>query len=155
MNPKLKRISIILAIAGAIGLVLLSGLIDNIARRRFRTQSNDDMEMIARVKSASFETSMNEQLTLVLQMMKMPSIKAYLIDPDDETNRALAFQDFATFMGSFKSKSVFWISDTDHKFYSDMQYSYTLDPTDPNEYWYNMTMYALYTVIAKSGLILR
>ena len=22
-----------------------------------------------------------------------------------------------------------------------MQYSYTLDPTDPNEYWYNMTMY--------------
>ena len=49
MNSKLKKISIILAIAGVIGLVLLSGLIDNIARRRFRTQSYDDMEMIARV----------------------------------------------------------------------------------------------------------
>ncbi len=141
MNSKLKKISIILAIAGVIGLILLSGLIDQIARKRFRTQANDDMEMVARVKSASFETSMNEQLTLVLQMMKMPSIKAYLIDPDNEQNRALAFQDFATFMGSFKSKSVFWISDTDHKFYSDMQYSYTVDPSNPDDYWYNMTMY--------------
>ena len=75
MNSKLKKISVILAIAGVIGLVLLSGLIDSIARKRFRTQANDDMEMIARVKIASFETSMKEQLTLVLQMMKMPSIK--------------------------------------------------------------------------------
>ena len=141
MNSKLKKISIILAIAGVIGLILLSGLIDGIARKRFRTEANDDMEMIARVKRASFETSMNEQLTLVLQMMKMPSIKAYLINPDDEVNREMAFQDFATFKDSFVSKSVFWISDTDHKFYSDMEYSYTLDPSDPNEYWYNMTMY--------------
>ena len=141
MNSKLKKISIILAIAGVIGLILLSGLIDKIARKRFRTQANDDMEMVARVKSASFETSMNEQLTLVLQMMKMPSIKAYLIDPDNEQNRELAFQDFATFRESFKSKSIFWISDTDHKFYSDMQYSYTVDPSNPDDYWYNMTMY--------------
>ena len=43
------------------------------------------MEMVARVKRASFETSMNEQLTLVLQMMKMPSIKAYLINPEDDS----------------------------------------------------------------------
>ncbi|MBO4532136.1 MAG: methyl-accepting chemotaxis protein [Treponema sp.] len=141
MNPKLKKISIILAIAGVIGLVLLSGLIDNIARRRFRTQSYDDMEMIARVKRASFETSMNEQLTLVLQMMKMPSIKEYLINPDDDAIREAAIKDLLTFKDSFKSKSVFWISDTDHKFYSDMEYVYTLDPNNPDDYWYNMTMY--------------
>ena len=141
MNSKLKRISIILAIVGAIGLVLLSGLIDNIARKRFRTQSDDDMEMVARVKRASFETSMNEQLTLVLQMMKMPSIKAYLINPDDDAIREAAFRDLSSFKESFKSKSIFWISDTDHKFWSDMQYSYTLDPDNPDEYWYNMTMY--------------
>ena len=141
MNSKLKKISIILAIAGVIGLVLLSGLIDQIARKRFRTQSYDDMEMIARVKTASFETSMNEQLTLVLQMMKMPSIKAYLIDPDDEAIRDAAIKDLLTFKDSFKSKSIFWISDTDHKFWSDMAYVYTLDPDNPDDYWYNMTMY--------------
>lgn len=43
MNSKLKKISIILAIAGVIGLVLLSGLINNIACNRFRSSSNDEM----------------------------------------------------------------------------------------------------------------
>ncbi len=141
MNPKLKKISIILAVAGAISLILLSLLINNIARKRFKTQSDDDMEMIARVKSASFETSMQEQLTLVLQMMKMPSIKAYLRDPTDDENRATALKDFETFKESFKSKSIFWVSDADHRFYSDMEYSYDVNPDNPDEYWYNMTMY--------------
>ena len=141
MNPKLKKISIILAIAGAIGLVLLSGLIDQIARKRFRTQSYDDMEMIARVKRASFETSMNEQLTLVLQMMKMPAIKDYLKNPSDPVLQEAAFKDFASFKDSFKSKSIFWVSDVDHAFWSDMQYSYDVNPDNPDEYWYNMTMY--------------
>ena len=141
MNAKLKKISIILAIAGVIGLVLLSGLIDSIARKRFRTQANDDMEMIARVKIASFETSMKEQLTLVLQMMKMPSIKEYLIHPDDEAIKAAAFKDLESFKESFKSKSIFWVSDSDHKFWSDMAYSYDVNPDNPDEYWYNMTMY--------------
>ena len=141
MNPKLKKISIILAIAGVIGLVLLSGLIDQIARKRFRTQSYDDMEMIARVKRASFETSMNEQLTLVLQMMKMPSIIEYLKDPENPVLQEAAFKDFASFKDSFKSKSIFWVSDKDHRFWSDMQYSYDVNPDNPDEYWYNMTMY--------------
>ncbi len=141
MNSKLKKASIILATTVVVALVLLSVLINHIARKRFRTQSYDDMEMTARVKISDFEASMNEQLALVLQMMKMPSIKAYLIDPDDEAIRQAAFKDLTTFKDSFKSKSIFWISDTDHKFWSDMQYSYTLDPSDPNEYWYNMTMY--------------
>lgn len=39
MNAKLKRISIILAVAGTIGLFLLSGLIDNITRKRFHQQN--------------------------------------------------------------------------------------------------------------------
>ena len=141
MNPKLKKISIILAVVGFFALIGLCGIIDGIARKRFRTQADDDMEMIARVKRASFETSMNEQLTLVLQMMKMPSIKEYLKYPDDEAIKEAAFKDLSTFMESFKSKSIFWISDSDHKFWSDMNYSYTLDPSNPDEYWYNMTLY--------------
>ena len=101
MNPKLKKISIILAIVVVIALFLLSGLINQIARKRFRSQSYDDMEMTARIKISDFEASMNEQLTLVLQMMKMPSIKAYLIDPDDETIRQAAFRDLEIFKESF------------------------------------------------------
>ena len=141
MNEKLKKISISIGVIICFIVAALLILIQGIARSRFRTQSYADMEMVARVKRASFETSMNEQLTLVLQMMKMPSIIEYLQNPDDPKIKAAAFKDLATFKESFKSKSIFWVSDANHEFWSDMQYSYIVHPENPDEYWYNMTMY--------------
>ena len=84
MNAKLKRITIILAIIEVIGALGLFILIRSVARNHARTNAFADMEMTARVKRASFETSMNEQLTLALQMIKMPAIKDYMLHPDDE-----------------------------------------------------------------------
>ena len=69
MSSKLKKISVVIGIIIFFIVIGLFVLIQGIARSRFKTQSYADMEMIARVKRASFETSMNEQLTLVLQMM--------------------------------------------------------------------------------------
>ncbi len=141
MSSKLKKISVAIGIIIFFIVIGLLVLIQGIARSRFRTQSNADMEMIARVKRANFETSMNEQLTLVLQMMKMPSIIEYLQNPDDLSIKQTAFKDLSTFKESFKSKSIFWVSDVNHEFWSDMQYSYVVHPENPDEYWYNMTMY--------------
>ena len=141
MSSKLKKISVAIGIIIFFIVIGLLVLIQGIARSRFRTQSNADMEMVARVKRASFETSMNEQLTLVLQMMKMPSIIEYLQNPKDPKIKEAAFKDLSTFKESFKSKSIFWVSDVDHEFWSDMEYSYIVHPDNPDEYWYNMTMY--------------
>ncbi len=140
MNAKLKKITIIvftIEIIAAIGLFIL---IRSVARNHARTNAFADMEMTARVKRASFETSMNEQLTLCLQMVKMPAIKEYMINPVDPAIREAAFKDFSTFKESFKSKSIFWISDSDKLFWSDMQASYVVNPDNPDDYWYNMTM---------------
>ena len=141
MNSKLKKITAIVCVIGVLGAIGLFALIRSVARNHFRTQSFADMEMTARVKRAMFETSMNEQLTLVLQLVKMPAVKEYLKDPQNEQLREAAFNDLETFRESFKSKSVFWVSDVDKLFWSDMQPSYVVDPSDPNEYWYNMTLY--------------
>ena len=141
MNAKLKRIVAIVSVVFVLGTIGLFALIIKVARNHTRTQAYADMEMSARVKRASFETSMNEQLTLALQLVKMPAIKEYLLNPGDEALREAAFKDFATFQESFKSKSIFWVSDVDKLFWSDMQASYVVNPSDPNEYWYNMTMY--------------
>ena len=99
------------------------------------------MNLYAQLRTLEFEASMNEQLTLVRQMVKTPSIVKYLINPRDEENRSVAFEDFLTFQNSFLSKSVFWTSDADLEFWSGMEYSYTVNPSDPNDYWYNMTLY--------------
>ena len=141
MNPKLKRITAIVFIVEIVAAIGLFILIRSVARNHARTNAFADMEMSARVKRASFETSMNEQLTLALQMIKMPAIKEYMINPDDEELKAAAFKDLKPFMESFKSKSIFWVSDKDKVFWSDMQASYVVKPENPDEYWYNMTLH--------------
>ena len=141
MSPRLKKISTTIIIIGFFALIGLSVLINVIARNYFRTQSFDEMEMTARVKRASFEASMNEQLALVLQMVKMPSVKEHLKNPSDEKIRENAFKDFKTFMDSFKSNTVFWVSDKDRNFWNNMEFAYQVNPDDPNEYWYNMTLH--------------
>ena len=141
MTKKLKKTVIIIVAVALLITAGLSVLIQRIARKEFTTETRDQMEMVARINRSNFESAMNEQLTLVLQLMRMPSIKAFLKNPYDENLRTVAFDDFGTFRDSFKSKSIFWISDADKEFWSDMKFSYVVDPSNPDDYWFNMTMY--------------
>ncbi len=116
-------------------------VVNKIARNTFTLNAREEMEIHARIRSVEFEAAMNEQLTLVRQMMKMPSIKDYLINPDDPVAREAAFRDFGSFKESFISKSIFWVSDMNHEFWSNMEYGYVVNVDNPDEYWYKMTMY--------------
>ncbi len=127
---------------GLIAIIVIDLFIVNaIAHLSFKTATQESMNLHAQLRTLEFEANMNEQLTLVRQMVKTPSIVKYLINPKDEENRAIAFEDFRSFQNSFLSKSVFWTSDADLEFWSGMEYSYTVNPSDPNDYWYNMTLY--------------
>ena len=141
MDSKLKKFTVIVFSVELLAVVGLFFVIKNVSRNYAKKSAYADMELQSRVRRAEFETSMNEQLTLVLQMVKMPAIKAYLINPDDEDLRKAAFDVFLPFKESFLSKSIYWISDKDKMFWTDMSPSYVVNPDDPGEYWYNMTMY--------------
>jgi len=116
-------------------------IVDVLARRSFRSDVNKQMNLHAQLRTLEFDANMNEQLTLVRQMVKTPSIVKYLANPKDEANTPVAFENFKSYMDSFLGKSVFWTSDADFEFWNNLQYSYTVNPSDPTEYWYNMTMY--------------
>lgn len=139
MQKKLRHLVLVVAIAIVVVADLL--IVGAIARSSFKENAREQMNLYAQLRTLEFEASMNEQLTLVRQMVKTPSIVKYLINPRDEENRSVAFEDFLTFQNSFLSKSVFWTSDADLEFWSGMEYSYTVNPSDPNDYWYNMTLY--------------
>ena len=139
MKKNAKRCAIALSFIVLVALGVF--IADKIARATFNSKTHNAMNLHAQLRTLEFEASMNEQLTLVRQMVKTPSIVKYLINPKDEENRAVAFADFEAFQNSFLSKSVFWTSDADLEFWSGMQYSYTVNPDDPNDYWYNMTLY--------------
>ena len=141
MNSRKFKITLIFALLVIMGELLLFVVIKNTTRKHARDEAYAEMEMTARVKRAVFEASMNEQLTLVLQLLRMPAVKEYLKNPNDEILKEAAFKDLSVFKESFKSKSIFWVSDVDKMFWSDMQPSYVVNPSNPDDYWYNMTMY--------------
>lgn len=99
------------------------------------------LEQIASQKNLEFQASLNSQITLALQMCKSPVIIEYFLNPDDKELTAQALKEFSAYQNSFLGKTSFWANNKDLKFYSDLKYSYTIDPENPNDYWYKMTVF--------------
>ncbi|GHV59907.1 hypothetical protein FACS1894103_4280 [Campylobacterota bacterium] len=83
----------------------------------------------------------NSELTLVMKLADTPLVKRHLLDPYDEELKEIAFEEFFAYRRNFVNGGIFWISDKDKKFYFDDGKYYIVDPEDPAEYWYSMTMY--------------
>lgn len=111
------------------------------SEKSFRKQADIQLEHAAQIKTLEFQSSLNEQLTLVRQMVRSPLVKNYLKNPKDDDASRMGKIEFLSYQNSFLSKSIFWVSDQDHEFWSNMQYAYKLDPDDPDTYWYKMTLY--------------
>ena len=116
-------------------------IVKSIARSSFTAEARKEMNLNSQLRTQEFVSSMNEQLTLVRQLVKTPSIIKSMKNPADEAAFEIACDNYRAFQNSFLSKSIFWISDSDHRFWSDMAFAYDLNPDDPAEYWYNMTLY--------------
>lgn len=116
-------------------------VVTRLARKNFKDDMDERMNLHSRLRTLEFDANMSEQLTLVRQMVKSPSIVKYLVNPKDENVKPAAWNDFLAFQDSFLSKSLYWTSDSDLEFWSGMKYSYTVNPSAPSDYWYNMTLY--------------
>jgi signal transduction histidine kinase/CheY-like chemotaxis protein/HPt (histidine-containing phosphotransfer) domain-containing protein len=86
-------------------------------------------------------TTVNSELALVLKMADTPIIRQYFMNPSDPALKALAYKEIAIFQEHFKNKVVFWVSDADKIFYSTGNDPYVVNPDDPVNYWYNLTLY--------------
>ena len=94
----------------------------------------------AELQVVRFETLLNSEIKLALQMAKSPVVVSYMENPDDPDTYEAGVAEMSQYEKSFISKGSFWVSDSDLKFFSDSEYAYTVDPTLPENYWYNMTM---------------
>ncbi len=111
------------------------------ARSNFKSQTSRLLMQTAQLKALKFESDLGSEIALCTQMTKAPAIIEYMQNPSSKELSSAAVKDFAAFMNSFSGKTVFWVSDADKKFYSDLAYAYTVDATDPEAYWYGMTLY--------------
>ena len=101
-----------------------------------------DLEHMLYAKILEMEKGLLPEKKLAMQLGQSPAVVDYMENPDDETVRELAFRDFRTFQDSFSSHRTFWISDADLKYYSNMEFIYDLDKSDPASAWYEATINA-------------
>jgi methyl-accepting chemotaxis protein len=92
------------------------------------------------VEKINLEASVNGEIAIALKMADSPIIQRYFANPSDPDLERIAFEEIAGYRRAFTGNTVFWVNDVDKRFYSDDSYSYTIDTSDPNNYWYLMTL---------------
>ncbi|MCQ2597795.1 MAG: methyl-accepting chemotaxis protein [Treponema sp.] len=111
-----------------------------LSKKNFTEASRTFLETNSIRQKLEFQNSLNSEIQISLQMVNSPTVIKFMENPDDPEYRAAAMEEYSSYMNSFRSKSIFWINTTDKEFYSDMEMVYVLDPDDPAQYWYNMTL---------------
>ena len=119
---------------GSIAFVTIMGrlMLDN---------SGNELMNALELKRLRLEASVNSEIAIVLKMADSPLIRRYFSDPSDPELGKLAFEEFAAYRRAFAANSVFWVNDTDKIFYSDDFDPFLVDPLNPDNYWYPMTLY--------------
>ena len=111
------------------------------AGSEFHKAANEQLKNIGDLKKLEFKAGFDSEVAMALQLAKSPVVIKHFEDPSNQELKDLAWAEFATFKDSFLGKNIFWLSVAEKDFYSDMQFSYHVDPNNPDDYWYNLTIY--------------
>ncbi|MDR0197099.1 MAG: response regulator [Oscillospiraceae bacterium] len=102
---------------------------------------NAEMSKMLEVERIKLETSVTNEIVLVIKMADSPLIQQYFSDPGDARLEKMAFEEINAYRYSFSANSVFWVNDIDRLFYFDDNEPFVLNPDAPENYWYYMTLY--------------
>ncbi len=106
-----------------------------------RSNKADELLRLLELERHKLETKVNSDIKVVLKMAASPVIQQHFLDPGDPKAAEIALKDIDGYSKMFSSASIFWVKDADKKFFLDGKDAYTVDPDDPEKYWYKMTMY--------------
>ena len=103
--------------------------------------AGEELIKIVELERLKLEASVNSEIAIVLKMADSPLIKRYFSDPKNQDLEKMAFEELAAYRRAFTANSVFWVNNIDKIFYSGNYHSYKVDPENPDNYWYNKTLY--------------
>jgi len=86
-------------------------------------------------------TTVNSDIALLLKMADTPVIQQYFMNPSDHALKSQANAELAIYKEHFNNKILYWVNDVDKTFYSTGNAPYIVNPDDPENYWYNLTLY--------------
>ena len=92
-------------------------------------------------KGIMMEDYLQPEIALTKKLASSPTVIEYFKDPQNPELQQRATAEFKSFRDAFQSHIIFWANDIDRDFYNGMEYSYTINPDNPADYWYKMTLY--------------
>ena len=146
MKKEKKSVAARKAVIIPVVLVILSLLVSlTVYSALSHTMASSNIDRILREdvsrKSVMMEDFLQPEIALVKKMASSPVIQDFFVDPYDKSKKERAFAEFASYRNSYSSHIVFWANDIDREFWNGMKYSYTIDPSNPADYWYKMTLH--------------
>ena len=142
MKTKIFKKSVVISTVLILAVVALAFLAYGIlstqqASQRVAQMLREDISQ----KGIMMEDSLQPEIALTKKLATSPTALEYFQNPDDQVLKKKAFTEFKSFQEAFSSHIIFWANDIDKDFYSGMEYSYTINPDNPSDYWYKMTLY--------------
>jgi methyl-accepting chemotaxis protein len=114
-------------------------------RQILHDKAGNELAKVVEIEEYKLEAYVNSEIAIVRKMAASPLIQQFFLNPGNEETARIALEDIEGYRRTFASNSLFWVNDADKKFYMDGEYAYTVDPDDPEHYWYYMTMYGTRT----------
>ncbi|MCL2007966.1 MAG: ATP-binding protein [Treponema sp.] len=106
-----------------------------------RSYIEQQLSIAAETIRLRLATTINNELPLVMKLGDTPVIRQYFLDPSDPYLRDRAHAEFELYREHFRTRLIFWINDVDKIFYFTGNDPYLMDPDDPENYWYNLTLF--------------
>ena len=105
-----------------------------------RSTAAAELSRLIETRRLRLEGQVSREIALALKMADSPLIRRYFLDPGNAELESIAFAEIAGYRSAFTGNNVFWINDTDRKYYFGDQYEYTLNPADSSSDWYTWTL---------------
>jgi len=121
--------------------VLIGVVLWSVFSRSIRDQVRQQVQNKAEQQRQDLLYSIDREIFLSMTMAESPLIRTYYQNPDNPELERLFFSEMQAYRKAFKDNTVFWVNDIDKIFYFNDAVSYIIDPDDPDEYWYKMTLF--------------
>jgi len=125
---------LLIFILGTAAFIILMGQI-------MRNNTRDELTKATELERLKLEASINSEIAIVLKMADSPLIKRYFLNPDNPTLKNWASEEIDAYKRALTGTFIFWVNDKDKIFYTTGHAPYIVDPEDPVNYWYNVTLY--------------
>jgi len=141
-QPRLKTKILIFSITLFLIILVAGSLTFFFSMRQInRANNSHKLSQMVDMKRIELANSVDSEIAIVLKMADSPLIKRYFQNPESHDVKKFALDEIDSYQNAFDSNIIFYMNDIDKIFYYAGNDPYWIDADDPENYWYNMTLY--------------